>query len=122
MLPLLAGLATMVGSATAFVIKSPSKKMLSFAMGFSAGVMLFVSFAELLPEAMAGLGELTAFAEFFAGMIPIYIIDVFVPHSYEQEGCNDPKLMKCGKLVAIGIAIHKSQGQWFSFHSMNCRL
>ena len=103
---LLAGLSTTIGAAIAFVIKNPSKKILSFAMGFSAGVMLFVSFAELLPEAMAELGELNAFIAFFVGMILIYLIDVLVPHTYEQEGCNDPKLMKCGKMVAIGIAIH----------------
>ena len=105
MLAIIAGLSTTIGSAIAFIIKNPSKKVLSFAMGFSAGVMLFVSFAELLPEAMMKVGELTAFAAFFAGMILIYLIDVFVPHSYEQEGC-DPKLMKCGKMVAVGIAIH----------------
>jgi len=75
-------------------------------MGFSAGVMLFVSFAELLPEAMQAIGQLAAFLAFFAGMAAIYAIDVFIPHSFEGEKCKDSKLLRCGTLIAIGIAIH----------------
>jgi len=106
LLAIFAGLSTTIGSLIAFAVKEPSKKILSFAMGFSAGVMLLISFAELLPQALIEIGEFNAFLAFFAGMIVIYLIDVFIPHSYEQEECGNSRLMKCGTMIAIGIAIH----------------
>lgn len=106
LLALLAGLSTTIGALVAFFLKKPKRKYLVFAMGFSAGVMLMVSFAELLPEAMAKIGEPYAFAAFFLGMTVIYLIDTLIPHSYEGEKCGDSKLMKCGTMLAIGIAIH----------------
>lgn len=106
LLSFLAGISTIIGALIAFLIKKPKEIYLSFVMGFSAGVMIFISFAELLPEAVSKIGELTAFIAFFLGMTVIYLIDVFIPHSYEREKCGDPKLMRCGMLLAIGIAIH----------------
>lgn len=53
----LAGLSTGIGSLLAFFIKSKDTKYLTLAMGFAAGVMLYVSFMEILPEAMEGLEE-----------------------------------------------------------------
>jgi len=106
LLALFAGLSTTIGALFAFFIKKPKMRYLSFAMGFSAGVMLFVSFAELLPQALAEIGELYTFTAFFLGMAAIFVIDSFIPHAYEQEKCADSRLLKCGTLLAIGIAIH----------------
>jgi len=56
-LPLLAGLSTGIGSTIAYLVKRPKLSYLSFSLGFSAGVMIYVSFIELLPEALAKLGK-----------------------------------------------------------------
>jgi ZIP family zinc transporter len=54
---LMAGAGTMVGSAIAFLAKRTNFRFLSISTGFSAGVMLYVSFVEILPkgaETLAG--------------------------------------------------------------------
>ena len=51
-LTLLAGLSTGIGSAIAYFIKHPKVIYLSFSLGLSAGVMIYVSFMELLPQAV----------------------------------------------------------------------
>ena len=50
LLTLLAGLSTGIGSLIAYFIKKPKTIYLSFSLGFSAGVMIYVSFVELLPQ------------------------------------------------------------------------
>lgn len=45
-----AGLSTTIGSVLGVVIKKPGPNFMSFALGFSAGVMIFVSFAESWPK------------------------------------------------------------------------
>ncbi|MBV1759087.1 MAG: zinc transporter ZupT [Dethiosulfatibacter sp.] len=90
-LTLFAGLSTGIGSALAFYTKQTNKKFLSGALGFSAGVMIYVSFIEIFPKAkeslQAVLGEsqglwATSIA-FFGGIALIALIDKFVP-SYEN--------------------------------------
>lgn len=88
---IIAGLSTGIGSLIAFFTKKPNKKFLSFTLGFSAGVMLYISMVELLKEggvvlsAKFGnkLGLLYATLAFFGGIALILIIDRLVP-----EGTN----------------------------------
>ena len=54
-LTLFAGLSTGIGSALAFYTKQTNKKFLSGALGFSAGVMIYVSFIEIFPKANESL-------------------------------------------------------------------
>ncbi len=90
-LTLFAGLSTGFGSLIAFFTKKTNKTFLSAALGFSAGVMIYVSFAEILPESFdslssimgEGKGNWIATASFFGGMVLIAIIDKFVP-SFEN--------------------------------------
>ena len=56
-LTLFAGLSTGIGSAIAFLTKKTNKKFLSLSLGFSAGVMIYVSFVELFPTAQEALRE-----------------------------------------------------------------
>ncbi|MFH1378237.1 MAG: zinc transporter ZupT [Planctomycetota bacterium] len=103
-LTLLAGLATGVGSALAFFAKRTNKSFLSVALGFSAGVMIYVSFAEILVKANQSLsdaygptpGAWYAALSFFGGILIIAVIDRLVP-SFENphearpvEAMNDP--------------------------------
>ena len=119
-----AGLATGIGSALAFFARRTNTRVLSFSLGLSAGVMIYVSFVELFRQADAALaaewgermgGALTA-ASFFAGILLIGIIDRLVPsvenpheaHKVEEMDArpNHPKLMRMGLLTALAIGIH----------------
>ncbi|MDD3643751.1 MAG: zinc transporter ZupT, partial [Candidatus Krumholzibacteria bacterium] len=90
-LTLVAGLSTGVGSAIAFFARRTNQRLLCVSLGFSAGVMIYVSMLELLPagrEALqAGLGGTgggwAALAAFFGGMAAVAGIDRLVP-SYEN--------------------------------------
>ncbi len=124
-LTLVAGLSTGIGSAIAFFARRTNTKFLSVSLGLSAGVMIYVSFMEMLPEAIKSLGEVygetggtwAALGAFFGGMLIIAVIDKFVPdaenphelHKVEdmEDAPKDPKkLMRMGLLAATAIAIH----------------
>ncbi|MFX0039141.1 MAG: zinc transporter ZupT [Candidatus Heimdallarchaeota archaeon] len=85
LLSLIAGLSTSIGSFLAFFMKKPSPKFISFIMGFSAGVMILISFVELLQESMNIIGPLLGLMFFFIGMIIMFFIDILVSHEYEFE-------------------------------------
>ena len=82
-----AGLATGIGSIIAFTAKLSSYRFLSVATGFSAGVMLYVSFVEIFFKGQAALvehygdpaGHWVNAAAFFGGMLVIGLIDNFIP-------------------------------------------
>ncbi|MGN8646439.1 zinc transporter ZupT [Gracilibacillus sp. HCP3S3_G5_1] len=124
-LTLFAGLATGVGSILAFFTSNTNTKFLSWALGFSAGVMIYVSMVEIFVKAqdslVGELGEKTGnwmtVIGFFAGMILIAIIDKFIPtqgnpHELKKveemnKGPNgDSNLLKMGSFTALAIAIH----------------
>ena len=124
LLTLLAGLATGIGSAIAFLAKRTSRKFLSFSLGLSAGVMIYVSFMELLQSASDILsqsrgeteGQVMAAISFFAGIVMAAGIDKLVPaadnpHELKTvESMNRPggrkKLMRTGTLTAVAITVH----------------
>jgi ZIP family zinc transporter len=70
--------------------------------------MVFISFVEFLRVSIMNIGFLYANIGFFAGVIFIYIIDLLVPHVYENEGDvrKELDMKKMSKMVALGIAIH----------------
>lgn len=111
---ILAGLSTAIGSSIAFFIKKPKFSYLSFLMGFSAGVMIYVSFVELLSRSIQEVGFNLANLGFFGGIAVIYLVDELIPHVHmdtkidsHHEAVEDPKrLMEAGVLTAVGIAIH----------------
>jgi len=86
-LTLLAGLATGIGSAIAFLAKRTNTRFLSLALGFSAGVMLYVSFVEIMVKARESLtqhygevsGNWATVLAFFGGIALIASIDKLVP-------------------------------------------
>ncbi|WP_300723466.1 zinc transporter ZupT [uncultured Alistipes sp.] len=124
LLTLGAGLATGIGSAIAFFARRTNKRLLSFSLGLSGGVMVYVSFVELFHEANVALtgawgpraGAAVTVLSFFAGILFIGIIDRLVPsvenpheaHRIEEmeQQPRNPKLMRMGLLTALAIAIH----------------
>jgi len=115
-LTVIAGLSTGIGSLIAYFIRTPKMIYLSFSLGFSAGVMIYVSFVELLPQTMVQLGQLTGIIAFFLGILLIACIDMIIPearnpHHYkdmpqEQSLKVDKTLMRTGLFTAFAIAIH----------------
>lgn len=111
-LTLLAGLSTVVGSFFFLSQKFCKRSFLGFFLGLSAGVMIYLSFMELLPAAIKEIGFLPANLFFFLGIILIAVIDFFLPHHYlEERICQkqqiiDPKLLSTGMVVTLGLIIH----------------
>ena len=81
----LAGLSTTIGSLFAFIVRKPNPRFISFIMGFSAGVMILISFVELLQQSIARNGLFLAMIFFFVGMIIMLVIDIGISHYYEYE-------------------------------------
>lgn len=107
----LAGLSTVIGGVMAVFFRGGGKKILSFALGLSAGVMATVSFCELLPEARRNLmqamgargGGLLALASLAAGLLLAFAIDKLVP-SFEQNSGGD--LARLGLVAALALTLH----------------
>lgn len=86
---------------------------MALSLGFAAGVMILVSFAELLPKAIEALGPGIGYAAFFGGLAVMFLLDAAIPHSYEgvadgRTGGPDyeGRLLRLGLFVALGIGIH----------------
>lgn len=132
LLTVFAGLSTGIGSTIAFFIRSPKYTYLSFLLGLSAGVMVYISFVELLGTAIADVGFMKANIAFFVGIAVFAVIDILVPHSYEEESADDPRiggeakpgkgssssaLKRSGLFIALGIAIHNFPEGMITFAS-----
>ena len=124
-LTLLAGMATGVGSLIAFAAKRTNYRFLSVSTGFSAGVMLYVSFVEIFHKGSSALveaygdpaGHWVNAGSFFAGMLLIGLIDNLVPssenphetHSEAEEApLHDPKAhvptaKECHEATVAGV-------------------
>ncbi len=126
-LTLFAGLATGVGSLIAFFTSRTNTKFLSFSLGFSAGVMIYVSLVEIFVKAKIALvselgekqGYLYTVIGFFSGMLLITLIDKLIPkrenphevkmvEDLQKKPSNEDysKLMKMGIFTALAIGIH----------------
>lgn len=113
-LPLLltsiAGISTGIGGLIFLCIRDLKKSHLQFFLGLSAGVMIYISFVELLTSAIVSIGILKANLAFFCGIFLIMLIDFLIPHEYIEEHIRgeikDKKLMAAGIFTALGIAIH----------------
>lgn len=127
-LTLFAGLSTGIGAAVAFFAKKTNTRLLSTSLGFSAGVMIYVSMIEIFPKAKASLtaelGEVQGYTitvlAFFGGILISALIDKLVPtgqNPHEQVSLSDIQdvqqsvkskkaLYRMGLFSAIAIAIH----------------
>ena len=92
LLTAVAGLSTGIGSAIAYFIRKPKVIYLSISLGFSAGVMIYISFMELLSSAIKTLGEFRSIIAFFIGIAVIGLIDLLIPaaeNPHEFKGLDD---------------------------------
>ncbi len=124
-----AGLSTGIGSVLAFFTKTTNTRFLSVSLGFSAGVMIYVSMIEIFVKArdvLSGtadnpvlgdkMGYIVTTLAFFGGILIIALIDKLIP-SFENpheirkvEEMETPhknkKLMRMGLFTALAIGIH----------------
>ena len=120
-LTLLAGLCTGVGSILSLLYKKFNPKFLGAMLGLSAGVMLYVSFVEIINKARISLtavsgekiGSIYTVLGFFGGILVIMLIDKLMPsHEHEEQHLplneeeNDKKLYRLGLFSALALAIH----------------
>jgi len=125
-LTVFAGLSTGIGSLIGFMSKEFKPRFLSAALGFSAGVMIYVSLVEIFVKARdslsIGMGERAGYfvtvLSFFSGMLLIAGIDKLIPayenphemntsRKLEEKSENEKaKLMRMGLFSALAIAIH----------------
>lgn len=106
-----AGLSTTVGSLLALLVRKPDRRFMAFTLGFSSGVMILVSFLELLPASIEAIGFLKGHIGLFIGMLTFFLIDFMIPHEYigqkdHAQSVSSSGLMRTGILVALGIGIH----------------
>jgi ZIP family zinc transporter len=124
-LTVFAGMSTGVGSAMAFLSKKFNPKLLAGSLGFSAGVMIYVSLVEIFVKARDSLtrafdfkiGYIYTVIAFFAGIALIALIDKLIP-SFENPHeirnidiknigpDNDRRLLRMGLFSALAIGIH----------------
>lgn len=124
-LTMLAGLTTAIGGAIAFVTKKDNLKTLSVGLGFSAGVMIFVSLVDIIPNSevllkvnFPNLYQWLVFGGFILGIVVSVLIDYFLPDHVDTEELLHPdapeednhfkhyKLKRAGMLTAIAICVH----------------
>lgn len=128
---LVAGLATGVGSALAYFAHRTNLSFLAISLGFSGGVMVYVSFTEILRKAedlLVGLhgprsGAWLTAGGFFAGLVVMALIDWLVPdksnpheltprdelvdyQAHHDAKVPQAKLLRMGLFSALAIAIH----------------
>lgn len=131
MLTILAGLATSIGALLAFFSKSKNYTTLSIGMGFSAGVMIYVSFVEILEKSKGAFAELygqsvtaeaLALLCFFAGIALSALIDYLIPEDVnphetksnsqllelkpQSNTLSTASLKRTGIFTALAIGIH----------------
>lgn len=86
LLTLFAGASSAIGALIAFFSYANNTRFLSFGLGFSAGVMIYIAFVEILPSSLLefdkyyfGFGEIIGLLCFFGGMVLTSLIDRVIP-------------------------------------------
>lgn len=132
LLTFIAGISTSIGAVLAFFSKAKNYKILSLGLGFSAGVMIYVSFVEILVKSREAFfqihhneitAELLMLLCFFAGIGLSAFIDAAIPQDvnpHEPKSNSelnvlkphmhtshlDHTLKRTGIFTALAIGIH----------------
>ncbi|NLE25840.1 MAG: zinc transporter ZupT [Clostridiaceae bacterium] len=126
----LAGLSTGIGGLVAVLFKRTNTKVLSIMLGFSAGIMIYISFIELYQESLTNLcnihgpvgGKILTALAFFFGITLMALINEFIPEpnhphrarkiesvhkmSITDSNKNAGKLLRTGIFTAIAVTLH----------------
>lgn len=116
-LTVFAGICTSIGGLLAFFIKRNNMKLLALGLGFSAGIMIYVSLVEIISKAGDSLkaylgntqGEWFTLFAFLIGLSLAAGVDKLLPENINQDSVSisgNDKLQRMGVFVAVAIAIH----------------
>lgn len=122
-LALFAGISTGIGGLMVLFFKKTNVKLLSIMLGFSAGIMIYISFIEIYQEAQLNLcnahgiknGKMLTVLAFFFGVVLMAFINEFIPESNQPHRTrrikkethhNSEHLFKTGLFTAIAVTIH----------------
>ncbi|PRP73493.1 hypothetical protein PROFUN_02502 [Planoprotostelium fungivorum] len=110
----ISGLSTSIGGAVVLMGGNPSTRSLGHMLSFASGVMLEISFIDMLPEAVSSIGFFEANLYFFVGMLLCGSMVYLIPEEdlsklaggktkdQEKEG----SLLRAGMITALGISLH----------------
>ncbi len=127
------GLATGIGAGVAFFTRKENSLFLSVCMGFSAGVMIYLSFMEMLPAATeATANPIVTALGFFGGALSIGLIDKLIPNNenpheffHKQSDLRRLRsvrtkkhLLRVGVLTAGAITLHNFPEGFATFMSL----
>lgn len=113
-LTLLAGGATFIGAILGVMGQKPSNRVLAFALGFAAGIMLLISLMEMLPAALGteGMSPVLGYGMFVVGLLGYFALDRLLPHAHAQDLMPGDKavmprnLRRTAILLTLGISLH----------------
>jgi ZIP family zinc transporter len=110
-LTLAAGLTTSIGGLIGYVVRRPGRGFMGASLGFAAGVMLFVSFVQLLPQGIRAVGFGWSVVAFIGGFGVTFLLDMAFPHVPPEHGHTSAegqsaRLLRTGLFVALGIGLH----------------
>lgn len=107
LLAFLSVLTTSFGVALALYI-GKKERAIAAGIGFSAGIMLLVSFLELMPEALGEAGAISALPAFVLGMAIVALLHWIIPHTHlvEEKGAFPGALLRSAYLVPFGLILH----------------
>ncbi|MFY9440192.1 MAG: zinc transporter ZupT [Tepidanaerobacteraceae bacterium] len=113
----IAGISTLLGALIIFFTESKSEKIVSASLGFAAGVMISVSFSDLLPEAQQAIAAYSGdrwaiiYSVIFmaVGLFIAMGIDLFVPHEEFDPASKEkphPNLYRVGVVSMLAMMLH----------------
>ncbi|NIG34787.1 zinc transporter ZupT [Pantoea sp. ICBG 828] len=112
LLTILAGGATFVGAIFGVLGQKPSNRVLAFALGFAAGIMLLISLMEMLPAALhaEGMSPVLGYGMFMLGLLGYFAMDRLLPHQHPQDlmavNRRPTNLKRTAILLTLGISLH----------------
>ncbi len=120
----LAGLSTTLGSLLIIVVRKPGPRFMAFMLGFSGGVMILVSFVELLQHGIETVGFAPAHMAFFGGMVVMFLVDALIPHEYMGEHHRTGEGMHVGQLHKMRpfASTHPGRHRWKRHRPRNGQL
>jgi len=104
---LLAVLGSIIGSLIG-IIKKPSEKFMYNMLAFAGGVMLAISFLQIIPESMKLTSEFVVIGGILFGAVFMFIIDKSISHIH-PELCSQEqghRLNRTAIYLLIGIFMH----------------
>jgi ZIP family zinc transporter len=106
-LALLSGLTTLLGVILAIRF-AKSAGGIALGLGFSAGIMLVIAGAELVPAALRQAGAVSTWGAVALGAAGIAALHVVIPHVhlFEERGVLDASMLRASTLVALGLILH----------------